>query len=607
MDEQQPGAADRSRTRRVAIVAVVIALASMVAAPVGAMAILGKGPWAEPRLVSTYPSPGSHTVAPGAQIVFRGVAVQHLRVTTQGSSSGLHRGTVRPHSDGKGGSFLPDKPFTAGETVTVSTNQKVHGATAGRFQFKVATPAGAIPAAPLPPAERTDGDVQRFRSAPGLAPASVTMNRSADGTSDDRIFLAPQQGPVQNGPMILDQNGQLVWFKPLSDGLEAADFRVQRYKEQPVLTWWQGHVGAGVGSGENVIIDSAYRQIATVRAANGLSADLHEFKLTPRGTALITAYYPVYADASSVHGSARQVVLDSVVQEIDVKTGLLLFQWDSLDHVPMTDAHTETPKQAGSPLDYFHVNSVEEDRDGNLVISARNTWAAYKVTRQTGHIMWTLGGKHSSFTMGPGTSFAFQHDVRVRADDDAVLTLFDNGGGPPRVKDQSRGLALALDLKHMTATRTDEYRHTSALPANFEGNVQQLPGGNVFLGRGQQPYFGEFDASGQAILDGRFVSNTANYRAYTFPWKATPSTPPAVGASYRSGHAAVYVSWNGATEVAAWRILAGDAPTSLDPIMTSEKRGFETKVEIGAHRYVAVQALDRSGHPLATSATVQSG
>jgi Arylsulfotransferase (ASST) len=194
--------------------------------------------------------------------------------------------------------------------VTVSTNQKVRGGTDGTFQLTVARPAGAIPDAPLPPAERADGDVQQFRSAPGLAPATVTMNRSEDGTSDDRIFLAPQQGPVQNGPMILDQNGQLVWLKPLPDGLQAADFRVQRYKEQPVLTWWQGHVGAGVGSGENVIVDSAYRQIATVRAANGLSAEVHEFRLTPRGTALITAYYPVYADASSVDGPARPVVLD---------------------------------------------------------------------------------------------------------------------------------------------------------------------------------------------------------------------------------------------------------------------------------------------------------
>ncbi len=605
MDEQHPTTADRARTRRTLIAAIVIALAGMVAAPVGAMALLGKGPWAEPRAVSTFPGPGNHAVAPDAQISFRGVAVQHLRVTVHGSSSGLHAGTVRPHSDGMGGSFLPHKPFTPGETVSVRTNQEVRGTTDGSFQFTVARPAGGIPYAPLPPAERTNGDVQRFRSQPDLAPAAVTVTRSQGASSRDVILLAPQQGPLQSGPMILDRDGQLVWFKPLAGKNQAADFRVQNYHGKPVLTWWQGYLGAGVGSGENVIVDKSYRQVATVRAANGLRADLHEFELTSRGTALITAYYPVYWDASSVGGATRQIVMDSVVQEIDVKTGLVLFQWDSIDHVPLSDAHTKTPAQAGSPLDYFHVNSVAEDRDGNLVISARNTSAAYKVDRQTGKVIWTLGGKRSSFAMGPGTSFAFQHDVRIRAANDRVITLFDNGGGPPRANEHSRGLTLALDLKRMTATRVAEYRHAPPLPANFEGNLQQLPGGDAFIGWGQQPYFAQFDSRGRQVLDGRFVSSTANYRAYLLPWKATPTTPPAVSVSKRGTEIVVYASWNGATDVASWRVLSGDSATSLSPVATHQKDGFETTIHVGgARQYIAVQAVGGDGRLLGTSAAV---
>jgi arylsulfotransferase ASST len=361
-----------------------------------------------------------------------------------------------------------------------------------------------------------------------------------------------------------------------------------------------------VGSGENVILDTSYRQLATVRAANGLSADLHEFQLTPRDTALITVYYPVYRDASSVGGQARQIVMDSVVQEIDVKTGLLLFQWDSLDHVSLSDTYTAPPKRATQPLDYFHVNSVEEDRDGNLVISARNTWAAYKVDRQTGKMIWTLGGKRSSFKMGPGASFAFQHDVRVQSPNDRVVTLFDNGGGPPRASEQSRGLTLVLDLKRMTASRGAEYRHAPARPANFEGNLQQLPNGHAFIGWGQQPYFTQFDSRGQVVLSGRFIPATANYRAYTFAWKARPSTPPAVSALKRGAETVVYASWNGATDVASWRVLAGDRAGALKPVVTADKRGFETEVMIGgAHRYVAVQALDRMGHTLGTSAAAE--
>ena len=392
----------RRRSRGFALTVALIGFGAFVIAPVGATALLAHGPWSTPRLVSVYPSPGSRVLPPGSQIAFRDIAVQHLRVTVHGSRSGLHYGTIRPHPDGKGGSFVPDRPFTPGETVSVNTNQKVRGATGGRFQLTVAIPAGKIPYAPLPAAERASGDVQRFRSEPQLAPAAVAVTGSSGASAAGDIFLAPQQGPEQSGPMIVDQTGRLVWFKPLQPGTQAADFRVQTYRGKPVLTWWQGYLGAGAGSGENVIMDRSYRQIATVRAAGGLTADLHEYQLTPRGTALITAYYPVYWDATSVHGASRQIVMDSVVQEIDVKTGLLLFQWDSLDHVALTDAYTETPKQPGSPLDYFHVNSVEEDRDGNLVISARNTWAAYKVDRRTGKIVWTLGGKRSSFKMGPG-------------------------------------------------------------------------------------------------------------------------------------------------------------------------------------------------------------
>jgi hypothetical protein len=420
------------------------------------------------------------------------------------------------------------------------------------------------------------------------------------------IFLAPQQGPVQNGPMIVDQTGQLIWFLSLGSRYEATDFRVQHYQGKPVLTWWQGYLGAGAGSGEDLIMDTSYRQIATVRAADGLTADLHEFQLTPHGTALITAYFPVYWNASRVHAASRQIVMDSVVQEIDVKTGLLLFQWDSLDHVPLTDSYEAVPKTAGSPLDHFHVNSIEEDRDGNLLISSRDDSAIYKVDHRTGRIIWTLGGKHSSFKMAPGSTFFYQHDARVRSDGDRILTLFDNGGGPPRTHAHSRGMTLALNFKHMTARRVAEYEHHPAVPANYEGNVQRLPGGDVFLGWGQQPYFAEFDSRGRTVLDGRFVPKTANYRAYLFPWRAKPADPPAVSATSRGANTVVYASWNGATDVASWRVLGGDSPQALSRVATVAKDGFETETLISAHRFVAVQALDRVGRVLGTSSTVQA-
>jgi hypothetical protein len=395
-----------------------------------------------------------------------------------------------------------------------------------------------------------------------------------------------------------------VWFQPVPQGNMAADLQVQRYEGQHVLTWWQGYSGAGVGAGEDVIENSSYRQIAVVHAANGLSADLHEFRLTPQGTALITAYYPVYWNATALDMSSRQIVLDSVVQEIDIKTGLLLFEWDSLDHVPLTDTYEAAVKSAGAPFDYFHINSVQLEQDGDLFISARNTWAAYEVDHQSGQVVWTLGGRNSTYKLASGAQFAFQHDVRLHTDTDPTVTMFDDGAGPPKVHQQSRGITVRLDSGTKTATLVSQDVHSPALAASFEGNVQELPGGDDFVGWGQQPYFTEFDSRGQIDFDGRFVGDNSSYRAYRFPWIGTPATLPSVSASSTGTSTNVYVSWNGATQVSSWRVLAGASASSLSAVTTAAKQGFESQVTIPATPYVAVQALDSAGRALATSSVV---
>jgi hypothetical protein len=256
------------------------------------------------------------------------------------------------------------------------------------------------------------------------------------------------------------------------------------------------------------------------------------------------------------------------------------------------------------PYDYFHVNSVQVGADGNLLISARNTWAAYKVDRGTGRIIWTLGGKASSFRMGPGAQFAYQHDVRSRRPDDSVVTAFDDGAGPP-VHIESRGLRLHLDFRRHTATMTGQLLHSPSLTANFEGNDEVLPGGDQLIGWGQQPFFTEFGPGGGVVLDDRFVAAVNSYRAWRFRWSATPDTRP--GAAATAGrNPAVYASWNGATTVARWRVLAGAHRHALHRLRTVEKTGFETRIPIRSERYVEVQALDGKGRTLASSYTVQA-
>jgi hypothetical protein len=572
-----------------------------------------------PPPVYVFPIPGSHFASPQTQIAFRGLPVSQLgTITVTGSSSGAHTGTIQSDSDGDGGSFIPSAPFTPGETVTVSTSLNIEASHNGAYQFQVAVPAGEPPLARRPQLPRVNGDVWYFQSRPDLTPAAVTITKS-DPTAQGDIFVAPQIGPLQQGPEIIGPRGGLIWFYPVPTNDAATDFRVQTYQGQPALTWWQGNETAGLGIGQDIIMDSSYQVVKTVSAANGLSADLHEFQLTSRDSALITAEYPVVVNASVVGGSTSEVVLDSVVQEIDIPTGLVLFQWDSLDHVPLTAGYTKPPNlpkkrgqpvkpnYAADPYDYFHVNSVAVDDDGNLLVSGRNTWAVYKVNRDTAADMWTLGGKYSNFKFGRDASFAFQHDVRVRATGDALVSMFDDGAGPPYVHSESRALELRLNVARKTATVLTQLDLSPPVLSSFEGNEQEMSNGDDFVGWGQAPYFSQYDGKGKLIFEGRFVDENISYRAYRFPWSGTPSTPPAVatvgGRGPNSRKMTVYVSWNGATNVAKWRVFAGNSQYVMPAVATAAKKGFETAIKAPARGYVSVEALDAKGHKLARTAT----
>jgi hypothetical protein len=557
--------------------------------------------------VSVYPIPGSHVASPQTQIAFRGISPRKLsHIVVRGSKSGLHGGRVEADSDHNGGSFLPAKPFLPGERVTVSTRLPITGVQRGTFHFTVAHPAAALPPGGLGQTARVPGDAFHFYSRPDLSPPAVELARDGRQAPGGDLFITPQRGPLQFGPEIISPSGQLVWFDPMPDGDVATDFRVQRYQHHPVLTWWQGQARGGVGYGEDVVMNRSYQQLAAIRKANGLRPDLHDFELTRRGTALVTAYFPVWWNASSVHGAPRQVVLDSVVQEVELRTGLVRFQWDSLDHVPLRDSYAPVPKSGARAYDYFHINSVVQKSDGRLVISARTTWAVYELDQQTGRVLWTLGGKHSSFRLGHGVAFAFQHDARFLPHSSKLLSVFDDGAGPPNVHKQSRAITIRLNYRRMTASLVRADEHAPSVLVPFEGNVQDLPGGNQFVGWGGSPYFSEFDRRGHLIFDARFIGGNSTYRAFVFPWQGTPRTVPALATSTDGNDETVYASWNGATDVARWRVLGGNSPKSLVPIVVAPKEGFETSVSIVPAGYVAVQALASNGRVLATSKTVRS-
>lgn len=567
---------------------------------------------ASAAVVDAYPSPGTRVASPRTQLSFRGVAPGSIRwISVTGSSSGLHAGRLIAHSDGKGESFVPDKPFAQGETVTVRTSLPIHDGRLGAYTIRVATQGPPLgPPARAPPPLLHGPGLQYFHSRHDLHPATLTASPAHGPTAPGDLFVglfsAPFQiGPGQVGPAIFDTNGRLIWFHPLPAGQVALDVRVQRYQGQPVLTWWQGFVNAGVGVGTGRIFDTSYRQIATVAAGNGYGADPHELKLTARDTALVLVENPVVWDLSSLHGARRAVVFDSVVQEIDVRTGLVLYEWHSLDHVAVRDSYNAVPRVDGHADDYFHVNSVEETPDGNLLISARNTWGVYKVARADGRVLWQLGGRRSSFAMARGSTFAWQHDARVAAD--GSITLFDDGAAPP-IHSVSRGVGIGVDTKRRRAWLRHEYRPVPRTLANSQGNMQELPGGDVLVGWGSQPYVTEFGPHGDVRRLYTFATGDESYRAYRFPWSPHPLERPAVAASTDgSGRTHVYMSWNGAGDVASWQLLAGPSASALAPVTTVRDAGFETAAQIAAAPFVAVQARDASGAVLATSATIAPG
>jgi hypothetical protein len=308
----------------------------------------------------------------------------------------------------------------------------------------------------------------------------------AQGTAPGYILVALKEGAGEHGPMIVDDQGQLVWY---SKYRSARDFKVQRYRGRPVLTWWEGWVVAGHGVGEYVIFDDSYREIARVRAGNGYQGDLHEFLITPQDTALLTAYNPVPADLSAVGGPHYGAAWDGIVQEVDIETGRVLFEWHSLEHVGIEESYVRPPSDPAYPHDYFHINSIAVDHDGDLLVSARNTWSVYKVDRKSGKVLWRLGGKKSSFQMGYGTWTAFQHDAHRHQD--GTITIFDNGAHP-QGHYQSRAILVELDEDKMNATLVRAYTSPQKPLATSQGNAQLLPDGNVFVGWGSEPYISEF-------------------------------------------------------------------------------------------------------------------
>jgi hypothetical protein len=466
---------------------------------------------------------------------------------------------------------------------------------AGAGVAVLAQPGAAALAAAAP------GEVRWFVTRPDLRPPQVTIHGRAPqpASGGDHLFLAPASGPGMRGVLIVDESGEPVWFHPTTPST-AMDFRLSHYHGRPVLTWWEGKYEVGVGQvGSYVVMDDSYRVVARFPAGRGLRPDFHEFLLTERNTAIILAYEHVFLDLRAIGGYSSSEVLGGVIQELDIPSGRVLFEWRSVEHVGVEESYVT---EIGTPYDYFHVNAVEPTSDGHLLVSARNTSTLYKISRASGEVIWRLGGKRSDFEMGPRTRFGFQHDARLH-ERGRLLSLFDNGPVPGAAgKPESRGLLLHLDVARKRATLARELRHAPARFAFATGNAQLLPNQDVLVAWGITGRFSQFRADGKLRLDGRLPPGGQNYRVYRFPWTGRPLTRPRVAVRSRRA----YVTWNGATEVVRWELRSGPRATALRPGDQVVRSGFETVLRVPREaRWVAAVALDARGRVLGTSRPAQ--
>jgi hypothetical protein len=222
---------------------------------------------------------------------------------------------------------------------------------------------------------------------------------------------------------------------------------------------------------------------------------------------------------------------------------------------------------------------------------------------KTGHIVWTLGGRYNQFKRGTGVGWSWQHDARRSGN---TLTLFDDGAAPQE-EQQSSAKVLHLAVGKKTVTLVHRYVHSPPLVSSAQGSAQTLPNGNMFVGWGTEPDFSEYTPSGQQILTGSFPLGETSYRAYRFQWTGQPATPPAlaVTAGSTTGSDNLWASWNGATNVASWRVLG--ATGSSGPwatLKTLSRYSFETEIQVtppAGTAYLEVQALDGQGNVLGTS------
>ncbi len=488
----------------------------------------------------------------------------------------------------------------AAVTATAAVSAAAAGASAKPVGFYTTKGAYSFVSAPKlhPPILKPDIKVVSRRLAPGYW---FLTNAKAGA------YTGPMVG--EGGPQILDRSLQPVWSVPIGTRVVASNLKLQSYNGQPALSWWEGLISpfGVVEKGELFVVDQTYRTVAKLVATKPWLISLHDAVI--QGTNVwVTVYRTIKGQNLKPYGgSSKGTLLDAGFQEYDLKTGKLLSTWDAMSHIKLSDSYS--PPIKNQAWDAYHINSLQLVGSGEMLVSMRNTQAGYLVNLATGKNVWILGGKHSSFT--PKTPFHFQHDIELHGSN--LVSVFDDNCCNQIAADKfapefgpAHGLVLKLDFTHHSVSQVAQYSHGN-LQVAFLGNTELLPDHNVVVGWGSRPYFSEFTKQGKMVFDVKWPSFNQSYRAYVERWVGKPYYPPSGAVKKKGKKATVYASWNGATQVASWEVMAGGGTSTMKQVAKATKKGFETVIPLKtSYTVYKVVALDQNKKVLGTSAVFPS-
>ncbi|MCW8804833.1 MAG: aryl-sulfate sulfotransferase [Ignavibacteriaceae bacterium] len=342
---------------------------------------------------------------------------------------------------------------------------------------------------------------------------NITVNVN-NNPSDGYLFLAPYSidGEI-NYLSILDNNAVPIYFQRMPNA--NYDFKIQ---QNSLITYGSAY------KDKFYAMDSFFELVDSFATGNGYLTDHHDFQIIDGGHSLLLAYdpQPVRMDTIVSGGDSSAIVLGLIIQELD-ETKNVIFQWRSWDHFNITDA-TENIDLTQHTIDYVHGNAIEMDYDGNLLISSRNLDEITKINRQTGEIIWRLGGKKSRNNqfqfINDTITFSHQHDIRRL--DNGNVTLYDNGNlHTPR---KSSAIEYELDEENKIATRIWRFNHPSLIFRRAMGNVQRLDNEHFMIGWGgwfheDTRTVTEVDPNNEIRLEFLMPDTFLSYRAFKFNWK----------------------------------------------------------------------------------------